>query len=269
MVGDYKSYSIRTGLTKALCTLWILLPQIQSFSTMYLQDSVFLNTSLRIAATPAVTFAKGRTEALCNWSPLDRPPLQSIHCCIQNSFTKKLKNYTVSCVDTCKQATYKKCNKFSKQKLCATAALPEMNDMGDDNADSSITAHALCSIQGSATRASPTLLETMGLVSSALPWKAYLRLLQPTHPPKLAAFEANDKKNPKCPDHPKTIWLLLITMVLVSEFVHCLIAQEICRRHDAIASRRAAKSCKLAWGGFWAWVFRALLFLCWICVARN
>ena len=33
--------------------------------------------------------------------------------------------------------------------------------------------------------------------------------------------------------------------------------------------RRAAKSCKLIWGGFWAWIFRTLLLLCLICVTRK
>ena len=271
MAGDYKSYSVRTGLTIALCTLWILLPQIQSFHKMCLQDNVFLNASLRIAANPATTFAEGRTEALCNWSLMDRPPSQSHYCCIPKSLTQKLKNCTVSCVGTCQRTVNKTCKKFNKQQLCTTAALPKMHEMDDDGAVYGTTAQTSCNIRGSTTNASAALLETMGLDSSDLPWTVYLRRLQPTHFPTLAALEANNKKSPKCPNRPKTVWFLLIVMVLGSDLFHCLIAQEIRRRYDddTAAPRRAAKSCKLVWGGFWIWVFRTLFFLGLVYVAKT
>ena len=214
MAGDYKSYSIRTGLTIALCILWILLPQIQSFRKVCLRDDVFLNTSLRVTITPAVTITEGHTEARRNWSPLDRSPLQSIRCCAQNSLTKKPKNYTVSCMDTCQQTTYTTCKKFNKQMLCTTVALPEMSDVNDAGDDPGGVSHAQCNIQGVATRASATLLAAMGLGSSDLPWKPHLQALPPTHSPTFGAYMANDKKNPKSPKHPKMIWIIIIAMLL-------------------------------------------------------
>ena len=96
MAGDYKSYSIRTGLIIALCAFWILLPQVLHLNMAYLQVDCSLTRARRLQQTLMWPFPKGRDEVHYNWSLMDRSLLQKIQntstkrstTCNQNSFAK-------------------------------------------------------------------------------------------------------------------------------------------------------------------------------------
>ena len=226
MAGDYKSYSIQTGLVIALCAFWILLPQVLNLNTAYLQVDVFLNTSSKIAANTEVAFPKGRDEVYYNWSLMDRSLLQKIQntstkmstTCNQNSFAKISKKYTLSRGDTCKYTNYNKCKKFGKQQRCTTAILPVMSVARDDDAVHHIHIHA-----------------SKSLISK------------------------NKKDDP---NHPNSLWDIIVLTTLASEIWHAIIAQELQRlRHPRV--RRVAIGCSLLKGAFWAFVLR-VFFLFWV-----
>ena len=78
----------------------------------------------------------------------------------------------------------------------------------------------------------------------------------------------NKTKNPKDPMHPNCLIFLTFLFTVFSEIAHSIIAQEIQHPHQQQrAPRRVSKTCSMVWGGFWGFLFRALLFL-WLVLVR-